>query len=1013
MGRLLKGLRVFKRVGYVAVATLILAIHVLAQLNQNCTVSILNRNARVQADGKWRVEGVPAGATVRARATCIDGGVTRTGETGLVSIVPDQGNAFDASITLGTTTPIANTLSLTAPLTTLNAPNATTQLTVTANYPTGPPGNVTAASTGTRYTVSNAAIATVSADGLVQALSSGTVVIQANNEGSTGMIQITVSIGADTDNDGIPDSIELQYGLNPNDPVDALQDQDQDGLTNVEEYRLGTSLNDTDSDDDLIPDFIEVRLGLDPRVATPRMAVSGRVVNGGGANVAGATVVALGMIQAVTNASGTFQLAAVPATLGSVTLTAFAAVSGQQWVGYSAGIAPAAGGTVDAGSIVIAPVSGVLSGVISDPLGNGAGGTQITVACGAVNLTGTADALGRYTVTNVPNGVCTVNAFHAATGFRGSGTGNLPEVARVDVRIGPMGSVQGTVYRSNGTTPYQGVAVTLVDGIQWLGNAITGANGSYSMAVRPASFQVRMEAPGSVSLTSAQTYTVGFGEARTVNLNHPGNGVVNVTVRDAAEALVNGADVTAFAASPYAYRLRDKSVSGTAQFTVAAGNFTVTAAHPATGLSGSVSSAVAENGTVGVTVNLTGSLPGTVRGVIRWDATNPVPYPDVFITQTDAGGQIRTFFAGRFSDDPNGSDTDADGSYVITGLSVGPFTLTAQSEEGATVTASGTVTDVNAPVVLNATMPASATVSGILRRPDGSAFVGGTLRLTAPSLPFAAQPPETDAQGAFRVLGVPVGPYVLYGDTINGGGGSYLRYGSAAGVAGQAGQTYSTDVTLEETGTVTGTVYLADGVMVAPNTQVDIEVYGKGFEAVHTVTANGSGVFTWCGAYPGKVLVTARTAQGAGEAAAEGSLAGGGTATINVRFGSAADLQGGVIYPLAGTNGFRYGTNDCLGMSPAGTSDGRLSSPALSSAWPEVNRALTFTGCLGVAIKEASGRQLARAFPLIFPTGVYQERKIYVPESGGFVRYLDSFTNPHAVALTVPIRRSHRRTPIL
>lgn len=111
----------------------------LAQLNQNYTVSILNRNARVQADGKWRVEGVPAGATVRARATCIDGGVTRTGETGLVSIVPDQGNAFDASITLGTTTPIANTLSLTAPLTTLNAPNATMQLTVTANYPSGPP----------------------------------------------------------------------------------------------------------------------------------------------------------------------------------------------------------------------------------------------------------------------------------------------------------------------------------------------------------------------------------------------------------------------------------------------------------------------------------------------------------------------------------------------------------------------------------------------------------------------------------------------------------------------------------------------------------------------------------------------------------------------------------------------------------------------------------------------------------------------------------------------------------
>ncbi|MFN0166293.1 MAG: hypothetical protein ACKV22_07660 [Bryobacteraceae bacterium] len=81
---------------------------------------------------QWNVLAPLSGATVRARATCIDGGVGRTGETGLVNVVPDQGNAFDANITLGTTTPIANTLSLTAPLTRLNAPNATRRLTVTA-----------------------------------------------------------------------------------------------------------------------------------------------------------------------------------------------------------------------------------------------------------------------------------------------------------------------------------------------------------------------------------------------------------------------------------------------------------------------------------------------------------------------------------------------------------------------------------------------------------------------------------------------------------------------------------------------------------------------------------------------------------------------------------------------------------------------------------------------------------------------------------------------------------------
>ena len=73
---------------------------------------------------------------------------------------------------------------------------------------------------------------TVNADGLVTAGSSGTAVISAMNEGALGLVMIRVVLTGDSDGDRIPDDVELDNGLNPNDAVDALLDSDGDGLTN-------------------------------------------------------------------------------------------------------------------------------------------------------------------------------------------------------------------------------------------------------------------------------------------------------------------------------------------------------------------------------------------------------------------------------------------------------------------------------------------------------------------------------------------------------------------------------------------------------------------------------------------------------------------------------------------------------------------------------------------------------------------------------------------------------------
>jgi len=72
----------------------------------------------------------------------------------------------------------------------------------------------------------------------------------------------------DSDNDGMTDSWEIAYGLNPNDPSDADGHADDDTLSNVAEFILGTIPNKTDSDDDGVADQYEIDKLSDPQGGT-------------------------------------------------------------------------------------------------------------------------------------------------------------------------------------------------------------------------------------------------------------------------------------------------------------------------------------------------------------------------------------------------------------------------------------------------------------------------------------------------------------------------------------------------------------------------------------------------------------------------------------------------------------------------------------------------------------------------------------------------------------------------
>src|SRR5947208_8845411 len=99
----------------------------MAQLNQNCVVSVLNRNVQVNADGTWVLPNIPANfGPVRARATCVNNGVTQFGQSDFFTIAAN-GSANVPHIILGLTTPIPNSMSAVAQATTLSQAGATAQ----------------------------------------------------------------------------------------------------------------------------------------------------------------------------------------------------------------------------------------------------------------------------------------------------------------------------------------------------------------------------------------------------------------------------------------------------------------------------------------------------------------------------------------------------------------------------------------------------------------------------------------------------------------------------------------------------------------------------------------------------------------------------------------------------------------------------------------------------------------------------------------------------------------------
>src|SRR2546428_3579057 len=105
-----------------------------AQLDQDCVVTVLNRTVQVNPDGTWVVPNVPANlCQVRARATCVKNGITRSGQSVLFT-TPPNGVVGPLAFHLAQVDPVPASLSITAPANILATVGATVRLTVTSTF---------------------------------------------------------------------------------------------------------------------------------------------------------------------------------------------------------------------------------------------------------------------------------------------------------------------------------------------------------------------------------------------------------------------------------------------------------------------------------------------------------------------------------------------------------------------------------------------------------------------------------------------------------------------------------------------------------------------------------------------------------------------------------------------------------------------------------------------------------------------------------------------------------------
>lgn len=521
--------------------------------------------------------------------------------------------------------------------------------------------------------------------------------------------------------------------------------------------------------------------------------------------------------------------------------------------------------------------TGTVTGSVVDPSNNPVLGATIQLTSNAFNPEACAlsqtvsqstqtGATGTFKFNDVLVGKVGVTAsqtfYPAAVGAQGTLTKNGSTVnLNLQMVSTIAGVLSGVVYLPDGATPVgAGVQVT-VNGPLPNVTVSTDSTGTYTFAKILPQGLYTLSAADPVTGGVAQTnvYLV-VGQNATQNLTLLSMGTVNVTVVDGAGVPETSAYVTLNEVN-YPNASFNGSLSASNQGMIPfpgvfAGPFSVQVIDPQ-GRAGRASGVLPQN-TSSVNIQVQTTTTGTVEGIFYMpDGVTPIP-----------NGTINLTAGGRVIGQATTLSTGNVGYYEFDYVPAGSVQLNAQDPlSGRTGIAAGSLNTENQVLTLNVIAEGLETIQGAVTS-DGLPQPGANVTLTSGR--FTAST-TANSSGYYVMTGVPEGLTVAAASLGNG-----FLTGTASETTSGDGNTFTLNVSLRNSGTVTGQVLQAGGTAPATTSAVTLTVGGTGGGTL-TTTTDSQGNFTF-------------------------NLVPAGVATINVQvLGSIDQGTGSVVVPAGGT----------------------------------------------------------------------------------------------------------------